>query len=494
MAVPIVVGVTTYLENFTGGQAGVGPRTGSNYVEYMIDLDTDFETLRTTVNQIIAEVNGIQGPNAGLGIDLLVFNDLERPASGEPNDLVVGVNDTGFVGLHSGEISITTVSVANDSVLVDPGLFIIDGVAVRSAGATKTGSGGSAIRYIAIDLNGAVYIETTPNARNMDLYSINWNGTAFTGSFTRQNQMFFDGDEYEQMRARPAAGTTPVAFALRRYESFHSRMEAVERLLAGFTTDNLGNALGVPSIQSGGTQSLPSLAVNGDVDTGLFGAVGTLSVTAAGATKMTWATAITAAVVILGVAGTAGAPTYSFTAAGTKGMYSTGTNSVGFSTSSTLRADLDAEGNLDLPTNSRVKGIAPTQSITDATATLVDFATADEFDIGAWHDAGSGTLAVRQEFNLPAGAEGLYHILVFYEWASPATITDITIEITIEGVAQPEKVEDRIVASSNRSGVLSLYKVLVTNDTVRVRVTQNDTVGAAALNLEAASLAIIKVA
>ena len=497
MATPIVVGIATYLEDFEGGQAGVGPRTGSNYVEYMIDLDTDFQTLRTTINQIIAEVNGIQGPNAGLGVDILRFDDLERASSGEPND-AVGMNQTGFIGIHSGEIAITTVSVANDSLTVDAGAFLVGGTAVRSVGATKTGSGGAATLYIAIDLNGAVYLELSANQRAMDLWSAAWSGTAFSGTPVRQNQVFFDGDEYEAMRARPAAGTTPVALAARRYETFHSRMEAVERLLAGFTTDNLANALGVISIQNNGTQSLPSIAVNGDVDTGLFGATGTLSVTAAGATKMTWAAVITAAVVILGVAGTAGAPTYSFTAAGTKGMYSTGTNSVGFSTNSVLRGEFDAEGNLDLPTNGRVKGIAPAQAIADTGGmVIVDFSTADEFDVGAFHDHASGTLSVRQSFIVPTGFAGTYLITCAFDWATPGgdNNTDITVEITIGGVAQPERFKRFCPFGSDIAGEITLVKVLADADNLKVQVRNADlSASTDDLQLDSMAFTMLKIA
>ena len=146
MAQKINLSLSTYCITFATGQVSLG-RTG-NYTQYAIDLDTNFTTLRTTINQIVDEINAVQGPNAGLGGDLLIYDD---PARGAPSL-------TGFVGLHSYFAARTITSIANDSIILNPGIMMVNNTAVRNtAGATFVGSGGARTRYFAIDLNGALY-------------------------------------------------------------------------------------------------------------------------------------------------------------------------------------------------------------------------------------------------------------------------------------------------------------------------------------------------
>ena len=494
MAAKIVVGLATYLQDFDNLQGGL--RTNP-YTQYATDLDTSFTTLRTTINLMIDELAAVQGPNAGLGVDLLVFNDPERLSSGEPND-AAGANLSGFVGIASGEVAVT--GGGSNEITIDAGTYLVGGTAVRSTtGATIVGTGGAGTRYVSIDLNGAYYVSATAGAHSMDLWSITWNGTAYTGGFTRRQQVFFDGDEYEAMRARPAAGTSPITLPALRFETFHDRLEAIERLLAGFATDNKGNALGQPALRAG-TQGAPGLAFESDPNTGIYqAAADQCAITTGGAVRLTCtSTTITATVSFHGFAGSLGDPTYGFSGDANTGMFSDVADTLKFATNGVLAGQFDPQGNLDLPTNARVQGVAPSQSIADNTATLVDFSSADTFDQGngtdTWHNHASGTLATRQEFTVPTGCDGTYMISVFWQWASPTNATQITIEVTINGTAQAEVVQDRITATTARAGSLSMVKVLAATNVLRVRVTQDDTGGASALNLTACTFSIVKIA
>lgn len=483
MATKIQIGLSTYLVDFAGGQAGF--RTPP-YVEYATDHGTNYVTLRNTINQLVDEVAAIQGPNAALGVDILVFND---PARG--SDALSGV-----VGHHSYFPTITTVTNPNDAVAIAEGAVLVNGVVARHTGATKAGSGLSGTRWIAVDNNGAVFLETAAGQRALDLYTVNWNGSAFTGSFTRLIETFFDGDDYEDCRKRTQVGTSPISFAAQTYDQMFHRFQALERMLAGFDTDAHGNALGQPALRLG-SQGTPGLAFNGDPNTGLFSGGGdTVNVTTGGTSRLQVTTAaLVLAVVVSAIAGTAGAPAYSFTGDLNTGMFQETGDTLGLSTAGNQAVRIDPTGNVDLILNSRVKGVRSTaQSIADNTPTLIDFNAADAFDVGAWHDHASGTLSVRQEFTCPAGGDGLYSLKLFTEWAAPTQVTDFTVEITVNGTPLAEKIQLRLPASGDAAFTLTTDHSLVATDVVRARVTQNDTVGAAALDLQAASLSIVKVA
>lgn len=485
MAATINLGLSTYLIDFSGGQSAF--RTPP-YTQYATDLDTNFVTLRNTINTMINEIKAVQGPNSTLGVDILIFND---DVAHTPDPIA-----DGLIGLHS---YLTTIGTPTSQLEVNVGDVLLDGQkASLVSPVTLVGSGGSGTRWVALDVNGFPTLETAADQQQLDIYSAAWNGSAFT-SVTRLAEVFFDGDEYENMRDRPAAGSTPATFPALNFAQFHHRMEAVERILAGLTTDGEGNALGQPAIRTG-SAAAPGLVIVGSSNTGIYGTTTTVSIATAGVSRVTISSAgLTMTVPFLVALGSAGSPSYSFTGDTDTGIYSPAANRLGFSTQGNKAAEFDAQGNLDLDRNARVKGIrSSNQSISDATPTLVDFNAADAFDIGAgtdnWHDHTSGTLSDRQEFTVPTDCDGLYAIVADYEWAAPTNITDIIIEVTVGGTADVSKVEDQIPAGEPRQGQLVIYRTLSASDIVRMQVTQDDTAGTAALNLERASLSIIKVA
>lgn len=471
MATQIVVGLSTYLIDFAGGQ--VGFRTPP-YTQYATDLDTNFVTLRTTINQMIGELNALAGPNAGLGIDLLQFDRAGRSG---------GTLSSGLVGADSYRV---TIGAPTSNLDVSKGVALISGTKVSAAGTTVlAGSGGAGTRWVALDVNGVPTLQLNSGLAALDVYSAAWNGAAFT-SVTRLAEVFFDGDEYERMRDRAVLAPS---WSAKKYESFSGRLRAIERLLAGLATDEDAAAIGPPALAAGAVGA-PSLTFNGDTNTGIYSpAADQVAISTAGVQRFL----VTTQVFFAG--GSAGSPGLAPTGDPNTGLFGTGSDVLGFATAGAECGRFDPTGNLDLALNSRVKGVRSTaQSIADNTPTLVDFNAADAFDVGAWHDHASGTLSVRQEFTVPAGADGLYLIVADYEWASPTNATDLVIEVTVGGVADPSRVEDQIPAAKPRQGQLLLVRSLAAADVVRMQVTQDDTGGAASLNLERASLSILKVA
>ncbi|MGH3995845.1 MAG: hypothetical protein ACRDTJ_00090, partial [Pseudonocardiaceae bacterium] len=166
MAAKIVVGLATYLEDFTNGQ--VGFRTPP-YVEYTTDLDTDFLTLRTTINLLIDEVAAVQGPNAGLGKDILIFDDPARAG---------GTMDDGLIGIGS---YLTVIGAPTSELDVSQGAALISGTKVqKTTPTTLVGSGLAGTYFIALDTTGFPVRNASAGLSALDIYSAVWNGAAWT--------------------------------------------------------------------------------------------------------------------------------------------------------------------------------------------------------------------------------------------------------------------------------------------------------------------------
>lgn len=470
MAAKIVIGLSTYLVDFAGGQAGL--RTPP-YIQYATDHDTNYQTLRTTINQLIDEVNAVQGPNASLGVDLVVF-DRDGRAGGSLLSGLVGV-----------ESFATTINAGD--VEVGPGTVIVDGTKISNdvGGTFDAAALPDGTAFVAIDLNGALSLEDDPAQQALDLYQVTVTG-GVASSPVRLADVFFDGDEYERMRDRPSAANS---WSAKDYDQFYKRIAAVERFLAGLTTDDDGDALPSRLLLRDGSAATPGIGFVSGVNTGFFRqGSGVIGVTVVGTEVMRFRSSGLRVVPL----GSAGTPAISRTGDTDTGIFFVNPNVLGFATTGVERARLDAEGNLDLPTNSRVKGVRTAAlSVSDASATLVSFTASDDFDIGAWHDHTAGSPG-DQEFTVPAGGDGLYQIVLDFEWADPVNLTTFLLEITVNGTPLPEKVEHD--SDVNFAGQLTALVNLTAADVVRARVTQNDTVAANALDLEHASLAIVKIA
>jgi hypothetical protein len=427
----------TLRKDFTGGQ-GVGP---TNYFAYAPDLDFDFQSIETMVFAVIDELSGVQGPNSLLARDMLEINDSAHPG---------GVLSSGVIGEHSFE---TVVGSPTSELDVSPGQAMISGARVVQPNLTVLpGSGGTGTRWVNLGPTGTVSLQTSAAAVSggLDIASATWTGPS--GPFSAVVQLariFFDGDDYDlQVRRLAAVGPGGVpTFPVFSYRAVYERLQSLERLLAGVQTGGGGETLGPKGF--GGAVGAPGLILT---DGTTFDA--------------------------------------------TSGLYRPGANRLGVATSGVQSLEVDAQGNLDLPSNARVKGVrTAVLSVADNTPTLVSFTAADAFDVGAaaWHNAGGGAPG-DQEFTVPTGADGLYQIVAAVEWAAPATATDWLIEITVNGTADQDKLENSTALAKPWSDQLSIVRTLAAGDVVRLRVTQVDTVGTAALDLQTASIAIVKIA
>jgi len=483
MAATITVGLSTYLIDFAGGQSAF---RSPPYTQYATDHDTNYITLRNTVNQIITELNAVQGPNAGLGVDILVFNNPARAG---------GPLTSGLVGVDS---FLTVVGSPTSELDIAPGTAIINSTAARNgSGATVVGSGSTGTRYIALDANGVVFQELSPNQRALDIYSATWTGPS--GPFsavTRMAEILWDGDDYEACRTRVAVGTAPITFPALEYEQFSHRITALERILAGFATDVQGNALGQPALRLGSVTA-PGLAFEGDPNTGIYSPTADqIALTTGGVQRLLIATtAITFVLATLAIAGAVGTPSYSFTGDTNTGMFSDVGDTLKFATAGALVGAFDPTGNLDLPLNGRVKGSrTAAQPLTDATATDILFNVADAYDVGSFHDI----VTNNDRFTVPTGYAGTYMVVANLEWTAPVTnARDLLVEVTKNGTLIPGGREQRLAVpvGENWEDIhIVVFDILADADIIRLRATTTDNVGALGLDVANAVLTLHKVA
>jgi hypothetical protein len=486
MASKIVIGLSTYLVDFDGGQSGL--RTG-DYVEYAVDLDQNFVTLRNTINTMIDEIIAVQGPNASLGTDILTFND---PVEHSPQ------LNSGIIGIHSYN---TVIGTPTSQLEVDAGEALYDGVKVSWASKILTTGAGAGTYYVRLGTSGEVTLESSSNVK--DIYSAVYNGSAFTSvtllagvdASGSDMQIFFDGDDYEAMLRRPVESPTWTA---KRYTQFSTRMNAVEQLLAGLAVDDDSDAIG-PHVHPDGTAGSPGVTFRGIQTLGWYRSSNDLN----GATNGTLRVTISSTGVHSNVNGTAGDPSFSWVSDPDTGMYLIATNRLGFGTDDTLRMELDANGNVDLPTNARVQGNRTTSfTLTDAAAPIsIPFTAADTYDIGNgtdnWHDHTSGD-PTDEEFECPTGCDGTFHVVLEFEWASGADATnDCAVWVTKNGetigthdISQAKK---RVVSGEDWSSVCSTYVTLSATDKIR-GMAQVDTSAGSTMDLNNVKLSIHKVA
>ena len=164
-------------------------------------------------------------------------------------------------------------------------------------------------------------------------------------------------------------------------------------------------------------------------------------------------------------------------------------------------ATASLDGRLDvLEADYRVKARrTATQSITDNTATFVDFSAADVFDEGAWHDHASGTLDVREKIVVPTGAGGYYAVTFNAEFANHTHQRTLLVELMVDTgggyVAEAEvfrrmEFGDTVVdPTANVTWIVSL----AAGNQLKVRITSADQAGADALTLNSASLTAVRV-
>lgn len=386
------------LTSFVDGQ-GAG---ASNYVTYAEDLDQNFSDIQTTVNQLVQEVNATLSQNALLPLDILRINDPNTPLTG-------GTEDQGVIGEHSYEVSINGGDTTQ--LLVEAGQVLVNSKRQQlDSQQTLVGSGSSGTRWVAVDTNGALFLETAAAQRQLDIASVNWDGAQFTGAVTQLAPIFFDGDDYGQQLRREAQGTGPV-FPAKDFRTAAARLVALERILAGETTDGQGDALGDVELAglaaaTAGSASSPWAYREGDPDTGVFFPVADAAALAAGGVEgMRVAEAAGIAQVLLSTLGTASAPSWAFVGDADTGAHRPGADRLAFSTGGTDVLELTAEQHIDSPTQPRADFRRnAVQSVTSATLTPLSFDT-EVTDVGAWGAATTATLTV------PTGGDGFYAIV-----------------------------------------------------------------------------------
>ncbi|MGB5810125.1 MAG: hypothetical protein WBG86_06315 [Polyangiales bacterium] len=432
MATPIVVGAN-YFEAFETGNGAIGG--AGAYFAYAADLDTTFVTLRNTVNTVIAEVNAIAGPNALFGQDVMFLDD----ASGG------GPLQTGRIGVAPATV---TINGGNAAFLdIAPGAVALLGIRtdITIQQVTFVGAADPTV-YVAMDVNGLCSTSGTPGSQLFDIAECDWDGAAFT-SVTDLLETFLDGDEWYSMRTEPALTPFNATGSAVRVKGAHTRLDNFSRLLGGYATNSDGTAIGPQQIGTGS-------------DAAVFLAFGD----GAGASDV-----------------------------GT-GFFRSAADEIAIANDGNRTMTLNATSQVSLPLNSRVKGQrTATQSITNNSATDVDFTATDIFDITAWHDPGGGN---PDQFVVPTGAGGTYMIVFGYEWDEPVVLSaQGTMEITVNATALPETAQRAIWQGANPTAdTITSIAVLTAGQIVRARVTQVQSTGTAALLLNSATLSIVKVA
>lgn len=470
------IGPNYFVQFFDGQGNGT-----SNYSAYAIDEDTCFVTLKDTINTMIDELNGLSGPNSVFAQDMLFID--ETPGS----DTTTGrIGEDGAVVTVGGDTTTLDINVGTVSLL---------GIRTPVLQQNKTGGGVSdGTVFCGMDINGNVVLSNSSSQQLFDIASATRTGGVFS-AIVDLLETFFDGDEWLAMRTETA--NTPFVAGANRTAS--RRLDSYARAFGGFITASNGDAIG-PLVIGGGTAGAPRLVI-GDgsgtdqITSGFFtSGAGDLSVSITSSQKTQWTS--TGIGVFVGVEAN---PGLYFLGDTDTGFWHPAANTIAASVAATETFRLDPNGNLDLPENARVKGErTASQTFADATVADVAFTAADIFDIGnlttdVWHNAGGGGPG-DEEFTVPTGGNGLYAIILAFDWASPVTnARELLHEITVNNT-QVRKSERSVATGEEYSDDISVHVDLVATDVVRARLTQTDSVGALGLDLQGATMSIVKIA
>lgn len=438
MADLITVGDGVYYTGFSTGQGG----DPSTYVLYDVHLDVNFQTLLDAANRIWSRLMSMTGVNAEMSSYIAEIND--------PNSPEGDVADTGMFGEHSYECALKGGDATK--IIVQPGSALRGGELVTlSAEQEVSGTGVVASppgwAYLSWDANGSVQIDDSTST--YDFARWYWSGGQFTGSVEYLVPTLIDGDAWRELQEVPA-NLAFLAAAGGTYRQPHYRVNAIERLLSGYDTDALGQAVG--------PICLPFGLVN-DIQV-CFGAAGVAD--PAGwyrSASGQWAYAVSSSQILrllseglrLALAGSAAAPTVQLNndhaglyhdgtgpavsegsarcmawdggrarmEAGTEalpavtpngdgdtGIWSPGANRHAVSTAGAKCLECDAAGNLDLPLNSAVSHSVSGATITGGSLVNIEFTGVASDDIGDWHE----NVTNPDRFTCPTDGDGAYEI------------------------------------------------------------------------------------
>ncbi len=400
MAAKLGVAPSYFTSFFNGQGAGAG-----SYVDYAVDLDTNFAVIKTSFNDMVDEINSINGTNFLVSFDSVQFSDTD--------DGLFNFQGQGVLGGHSYEVTINGGDTTQ--VIVQKGQAIAQAQRAKSDLVVNlTGFGGATTFFIAIDGLGTPSLNASAGLQVLDIASAVWNGTIFT-SVTQLAHIFWDGDEYTRMRYRPDdsgiwdTGGAPALANHKAFRVFADRVQALERMLTGRPTEADGTTL--PQIGFGGNAPLPGIiptdgATVRDTSTGFFrvtlntvgfsaSAVERLRFDAAGLTVISGK--------ILNLAGTAALPSYTFAGDPDTGVFSIGgTDRLGFATAGNQAAEFDALGNLDLTLQTR--GEATALNFDLPTSTSLSSITLD----AEVRDVGASFAPPSADITIPTDGDGTY--------------------------------------------------------------------------------------
>lgn len=244
----------TLLQSFVDGQ-GAGAAT---YVGYAADFDSNFAIIEAGFNALNAEFKASGGQNALIALDLALSSS---PALTE-----------GFVGTDSfAPVAFLT---ADTQIQIPPGVAhtAAAGRVETTQTFTFTGSGASGTRWIALQENGTLTQETSAGGGILDLFSVTWNGAAFTTStLTRlptSGGVIVDGDDFQNSKVQEdiSQGSSAIIPPFT-YDRIDYRVSDLLRILAGIPSGGSATSSQVAGSGAPVGPTLKPIAIGGSATT-----------------------------------------------------------------------------------------------------------------------------------------------------------------------------------------------------------------------------------
>ena len=196
MAQKLVIG-PNYFVDFANAQGAAGGP--ASYFVYAGNLDSTFLSIFNLLNIHTDEINNVQGPGSVLGLDLVRYDDVGLHAV----PIVSGV-----IGIGS-YLPVIQTAPNDNRIDVAAGVCLSDGVRQQQTTpvtltATDLGAGPETNeRFLYLDLAGIPRMSELAGQGIVDLYR--WDFATPSEVLSNQNRIgpvFFDGDDYEQLRRR----------------------------------------------------------------------------------------------------------------------------------------------------------------------------------------------------------------------------------------------------------------------------------------------------
>jgi hypothetical protein len=450
----------------------------TNYFTYAPDHDSNYTSIEATVNQLIAELLAVQGPNAALFAQVLELTD----------PLYLGVDTDSIVGEHSYRVTIGAPTTELD---VSAGVAIVNGIKVSlaSPGMSIVGPGGaSAWHYVALDANGIPSIEVLPGLQVLDVARVQWTTGApgsYGGTVFQESEVSFDGDEFARMRRRAIAGdpTTPTfpaldqaggsPFTRNAFRHFADRVRDIENILAGVKVGQQdGTTLG--AIIAAGNAAAPGIATlfGGTyyLGTGIFpAAANALGVSIAGTELLRFlASAIRA-----NADGSNTAPFYSFVNDAGMGAYRIANDRLGFATNQVLGLELSDYQQPTSPTAFRFRVTTAAEPLSSSAGPSAISMDAEVTDVGGFGTAPTASWVV------PTGGAGFYFLGAhcYFDESSSATPNVGVVrrtQITVQGtVVADELGEPQDTANEDTAQSVATCAQLAAGDAIQLRAAQD---------------------